>query len=90
MTPAGDGGAADGSGGGGDRHGRLGHLRRWALRPEAALDRVRTPRRGTPVIDPDIGYATPDRPILRGRGLTALRRTRPAPAARHDLSAATR
>jgi hypothetical protein len=87
VTPAGDGGAADGGGGGA---GRLGGLRRWALRLEAALDRVRPAGRGTPVIDPDIGYATPDGPILRGRSLTALRRTRPAPAARHDLSAATR
>jgi phosphatidate phosphatase APP1 len=73
VTPADDGGAADGGG-------RLGRPRRWALRLEAALDRVRPPRRGTPVIDPYIGYATPDRLILRGRCLTALRRTRPDPA----------
>jgi hypothetical protein len=75
VTPAGDGGAARGGGGGGDR---LGRLRRWALRLEAALDRVRPAGRGTPVIDPDIGYATPDRPILRGRCLTAPPRFDPA------------
>jgi phosphatidate phosphatase APP1 len=60
---------------GGARHDRVGRLRRWALRLEAALDRVRPPRRGSPVIDPYAGYATPETLVLRGRCLTALRRT---------------
>lgn len=47
---------------------------------EAAVDRL-TARRGaeTPVLDPYLGYAVPGGLVLRGRVLTALRRTAPDP-----------
>ncbi|MBY6090369.1 phosphatase domain-containing protein [Pseudooceanicola sp. 502str34] len=38
-----------------------------------------TPPEGPPVIDPYLGYATPDELILRGRVLSALRRFAPEP-----------
>ncbi|QFS84493.1 hypothetical protein FIU97_17185 [Roseivivax sp. THAF40] len=47
---------------------------------ERALDRLRPARRRADlVIDPYLGYATPSEIILRGRVLTALRRTAPDP-----------
>ena len=47
---------------------------------ERALDRLRPARRTDDlVIDPYLGYATPEEIILRGRVLTALRRTTPSP-----------
>jgi phosphatidate phosphatase APP1 len=58
---------------------RLSNWRRWALRLEALADRLRPPPRRPPLIEPYTGYATPDALILRGRCLTALRRTAPEP-----------
>ena len=56
-------------------------LTRLLLPLERVVDRRRTARRqgAVPVIDPYLGYATPDHVILRGRVLTALRRTEPDP-----------
>ncbi|MFY0312543.1 phosphatase domain-containing protein [Leisingera sp. D0M16] len=55
-------------------------LHRTALRAERLIDRFlpRRPRRGAElVIDPYIGYATPEHLIVRGRVLTQLRRSTP-------------
>ncbi|MCE0505511.1 DUF2183 domain-containing protein [Roseivivax sp. GX 12232] len=47
---------------------------------ERGLDRLRPKRRTEGlVIDPYLGYATPEEIIFRGRVLTALRRTAPSP-----------
>lgn len=57
-------------------------LARIAHPVERAVDRVffrRAP--DAVVIDPYLGYATPDEIVLRGRVLTSLRRTTPAPEA---------
>ncbi|MGR3540557.1 MAG: phosphatase domain-containing protein [Hasllibacter sp.] len=56
----------------------LAQLHRLALKGERALDR-RVARKGrdAPVIDPYLGYATPDTLVARGRVLTALRRGAP-------------
>ncbi|SLN58305.1 hypothetical protein ROJ8625_02951 [Roseivivax jejudonensis] len=57
-------------------------LARIAHPVEQALERVflrRTP--DSVVIDPYLGYATPETILLRGRVLTSLRRTTPAPEA---------
>jgi phosphatidate phosphatase APP1 len=62
-----------------DRRRRAGLARRAALRLEGWIERLRPPRRGPPVIEPYLGYATPSSLVLRGRVLTALRRTRPDP-----------
>jgi phosphatidate phosphatase APP1 len=49
---------------------------------ERWIDRRRARRRrGLPVLEPYRGFATPDRLILRGRVLSALRRTTPSPEA---------
>ena len=56
-------------------------LSRGATRLEAALDRI-WPKRGNdrpPVIDPYLGYASGSEIVLRGRVLTALRRSEPRP-----------
>jgi phosphatidate phosphatase APP1 len=58
---------------------RASRTRRWALRLEALADRLRPPRRGTPLIEAYTGYAVPDGVVLRGRCLTALRRAAPEP-----------
>lgn len=55
-------------------------LHRTALHAESLLDRLlpRKPRSGADlVIDPYIGYATPEALIVRGRVLTQLRRSSP-------------
>ena len=59
-------------------------LRRAALGVERALDRLLTfkVRRRPPLIEPYIGYATPETLIARGRVLTYLRRQAPAPEQR--------
>ncbi|PRY93369.1 phosphatidate phosphatase APP1 [Hasllibacter halocynthiae] len=50
-------------------------LHRLALKGERALDRrVARRGRGAPVIDPYLGYATPETLVARGRVLTALKR----------------
>ncbi len=57
-------------------------LARIAHPVEKALDRVFLRRAPSQVvIDPYLGYATPDEILLRGRVLTALRRTTPEPEA---------
>jgi phosphatidate phosphatase APP1 len=77
--PRREGADAEPADGRGARLARLSPARRWALRLEAVADRLRPPRRGPPLVEPYTGYATPDALILRGRCLTALRRTAPAP-----------
>ena len=53
----------------------LAQLHRLALRGERALDRrLARGGRDAPVIDPYLGYATPETLVARGRVLTALRR----------------
>jgi len=52
---------------------------RLALHAERLIDRWRRPPRDPPVIDPYLGYASPDSLVVRGRVLTALRRTAPDP-----------
>ena len=56
-------------------------LRRVALGVERALDRLLTfkIRRRPPLIEPYIGYSTPEALIARGRVLTYLRRQSPQP-----------
>ena len=56
-------------------------LRRLALGVEDVLDRLLTfrIRRRPPLIEPYIGYATPEALIARGRVLTYLRRQAPRP-----------
>ncbi|QQA42915.1 App1 family protein [Pelagovum pacificum] len=59
----------------------VGYLARFVHRIEGLFDR-RQRRRQTgaqPVIEPYIGYATPEEIVLRGRVLTALRRSEPRP-----------
>ncbi|MDF1726179.1 MAG: DUF2183 domain-containing protein [Sulfitobacter sp.] len=51
------------------------YLHRALLRIEALVDRLRGQRDDRRVIEPYIGYATPEHRILRGRVLTTLRRT---------------
>jgi len=56
-------------------------LARIASRLERLIDRLRRRKapKVPPVVDPYIGYATPHEIVLRGRVLTALRRTAPRP-----------
>ena len=55
-------------------------LHRLALSAERSIDRrVARRRRDRPVIEPYLGYATPEHLIARGRVLTALRRGEPLP-----------
>lgn len=54
-------------------------LHQLLLALETLLERLRGPRRRGRVIDPYIGYATPEHRIVRGRVLTGLRRSSPAP-----------
>jgi phosphatidate phosphatase APP1 len=54
-------------------------VHRLALRVEAAIDRLRPPRRGPRVLEPYRGYATPGSLVLRGRVLTGLRAATPRP-----------
>ncbi|QFT58321.1 hypothetical protein FIU94_05735 [Sulfitobacter sp. THAF37] len=54
-------------------------LHRLAHRVERVIDRLRGQRDRRRVIDPYIGYATPDHLVVRGRVLTALRRNKPVP-----------
>jgi phosphatidate phosphatase APP1 len=58
-------------------------LRPLALRAarlaERGADRVASRPGAAPVLDPYLGYATPDGLVLRGRVLTRLRRTAPDP-----------
>lgn len=56
---------------------RLPLLHRMALRAERLVDRLFTRKTTARVVDPYIGYATPDHLVLRGRVLSALRRTEP-------------
>lgn len=49
-------------------------LHRLALHGETVVDRLRSPRRGIPVLDPFMGYATPGTLVLRGRTVEVPRR----------------
>ncbi|KIN65879.1 putative phosphatase of HAD fold family [Sulfitobacter noctilucae] len=53
------------------------HTTVW--RSEQILDRLRGQRDKRRIIEPYIGYATPDHLVLRGRVLTALRQNKPKP-----------
>ena len=55
-------------------------LHRAAVAAERGWDRVKPRPDGAPLLEPYMGFAGPDRLILRGRVLTALRRTEPDPA----------
>ncbi len=50
-----------------------------ALRAEQIFDRLRGQRDTRRIIEPYIGYATPDQWVVRGRVLAALRRNKPTP-----------
>ncbi|MBD3665075.1 App1 family protein [Sulfitobacter aestuariivivens] len=50
-----------------------------ALRAETIVDSVRGQRDPRRIIEPYIGYATPDNLVVRGRVLAALRRNKPLP-----------
>ncbi len=50
-----------------------------AWRVEQVLDRLRGQRDKRRIIEPYIGYATPDHLVVRGRVLTSLRRNQPKP-----------
>lgn len=54
-------------------------LRQAAIQIERVWERLTRRSRGDPVLDAYRGYATPDALVVRGRVLTALRRTRPEP-----------
>ena len=54
-------------------------LHRTAIAVERIVDPLIPQSRRPPVIDPYLGYATPDVLVLRGRVLTGLRRTDPDP-----------
>ena len=48
---------------------------------ERGLERIGADDDGEPILDPYLGYASPDGLVLRGRVLTNLRRTEPSPEA---------
>jgi len=56
---------------------RIIHSISW--RAEYVLDRLRGQRDNRRIIEPYIGYATPDNLVVRGRVLAALRRNKPMP-----------
>lgn len=56
---------------------RILHTISW--RAETLLDRVRGQRDKRQIVEPYIGYATPEQLVVRGRVLTALRRNKPLP-----------
>lgn len=56
---------------------RLIHRTAWRL--ETVLDRIVGQRDKRKIIEPYIGYATPENIVVRGRVLTALRRAKPKP-----------
>lgn len=53
------------------------HAAAW--RAETVLDRIKGQRDTRRIIEPYIGYATPEHLILRGRVLSGLRRNKPTP-----------
>ncbi|NNK16625.1 MAG: acyl-CoA synthetase, partial [Sulfitobacter sp.] len=50
-----------------------------AWRTERVIDHIRGQRDTRRIIEPYIGYATPDHLVVRGRVLTSLRRNKPKP-----------
>ena len=54
-------------------------LHRIAWSAEKAIDRYKSRRTDRRIIEPYLGYATPEHLVVRGRVLTALRRNKPKP-----------